>query len=158
MDQTLLKEWLSYDPVTGLFTRNKKSGNGHPVGSKAGCVNGLGYVNISLQGKIYQGHQLAWLYMTGNFPDKNLDHKDLDRSNNAWDNLREATISQNGFNRKPHTKTGVKNVSTTSSGKFRVEFMVQGVKYHYGVFDTLEEAKEIADEKRAILHGDFCRN
>ncbi|AUR82553.1 hypothetical protein NVP1152O_071 [Vibrio phage 1.152.O._10N.222.46.E1] len=156
MDQAKLKEYLVYDPQTGEFTRAKKAGNGLSVGSKAGCVNGLGYVNITLNSKIYQGHQLAWLYMTGDWAKSNIDHKDQNRSNNAWSNLREATISQNGFNRGARTKTGVKNVSTTPNGKFRVEFMVQGKKYRYGVFDTLDEAKSVADEKRAILHGDFC--
>ena len=60
--------------------------------------------------KNYKVHQIIWVYMTGKWPDKLIDHEDLNGENNKWYNLRLATQSQNMMNvglRATNT-TGVK--------------------------------------------------
>ena len=54
--QDRLKELLHYDPVTGIFTRNK---------NLAGFKNDRGYIIIKVDGYPYKAHRLAHLYMTG---------------------------------------------------------------------------------------------
>jgi len=93
-----LKERLHYDPDTGLFTRKQSVG-----ASKAGSVvtytfPGCGYIGIRIDGFLYYGHRLAWFYMTGRWPEGEIDHKDRVRPNNAFSNLREATPQQNRQN------------------------------------------------------------
>jgi hypothetical protein len=71
---TRLRELLHYDPETGLLTCivNRR---GYPKeGSIAGCKNDDGYLRIVIDGVPYLGHRLAWLHMTGNFPQNGIDH------------------------------------------------------------------------------------
>jgi hypothetical protein len=43
-------------------------------------------------------HRLAWLLKTGSWPPRFIDQIDGNRSNNRWNNLREATKAENGRN------------------------------------------------------------
>lgn len=89
--------------------------------------------------------------MTGEWPEKEIDHKDTNRLNNKWSNLREATASENMRNRKVKSdnQTGVKGVCVAPNGKFRVYLQL-------GTFDTIEEAKRVYDEAALKLHGEFA--
>ena len=92
-----LRELLYYDPETGVFTRLISISNS-PVGRVAGTQTHNGYKKISVNGKIYFSHRLAWLYVHGVWPKEQIDHIDGDRLNNRLGNLREATAAQNSQN------------------------------------------------------------
>jgi len=80
---------LWYAPEWGAFyRRGKRAGTKHPAG----------YTTIVYKGKKWLSHRIAFLFMTGEVPDK-IDHKDRDRANCKWDNLREATHAENMMNR-----------------------------------------------------------
>ena len=51
--------------------------------------------------------------MTGRWPENTIDHRDLDRSNNRWTNLREATYSQQRGNSllQARSTSGVRGVT-----------------------------------------------
>ena len=87
-----LRELLSYDPDTGLFRWSKNKGS-KDAGELAGCVSPKGYILIGIDGCLYLAHRLAWLYVHGEFPEKDIDHRDQDKSNNRICNLRLATSS-----------------------------------------------------------------
>lgn len=92
----------------------------------------------------------------GEFPDQDIDHKDGDRSNNKWDNLREATRSQNCMNSKirNNNTSGHKGVSYHKrSNRYRV--IISGK--HRGLFDTPEEAARVATAIREREHAEFAR-
>ena len=99
-----LREALSYDRDTGEFRWNKRSSalSRRREGVLAGSIKAAGYREIEIDGVTYQAHRLAWLHVTGEWPDAEIDHRDLDRGNNSWENLRAATSSQNHANRKPY--------------------------------------------------------
>ena len=76
-----LRAALHYDPLTGIFTWRERHDcnawwNTQFAGKRAGCIanraNGRSYRVIGLFGKLYQAHQLAWLYMTDTFPRRDL--------------------------------------------------------------------------------------
>lgn len=100
LTQARLKELLHYDPETGVFTRLE---NPHPhsrvkAGEVAGGFDAKGYRKIWVHDGRYMASVLAWLYMTGRMPKHQVDHKDLNKANNRWLNLRPATNKQNQEN------------------------------------------------------------
>src|SRR6266496_1156312 len=101
LTQIRLKEVVSYDPNLGIFIwliYRKRSING--IGERADISHRQGYRQICIDGKLYMAHRLAWFYMTGEWPKNLVDHKDSVKDNNKWENLREATYSQNRQNVK----------------------------------------------------------
>jgi HNH endonuclease len=90
-----LKELLNYNPETGLWTWIKARGR-CAKGSFAGTMLD-GYIMIYVDKVGYLAHRLAWFYMTNRWP-LEVDHKNTIKNDNRWDNLREATRSQNKFN------------------------------------------------------------
>lgn len=59
-DQEELKRRLSYDPNSGLFTWLIQPSQKVPIGSTAGTTNAAGYIKISVGGKLFSAHRLAW--------------------------------------------------------------------------------------------------
>ena len=89
--------------------------------------------------------------MTGeDLHDKKIDHKDRDRSNNKWNNLRKATSSDNGKNNK-HP-----GYSKRSNGKWRVRVRALGKCLFDKTVETEEEARLLAIEKRAEFFGEYA--
>ena len=152
LTQEYLKSILEYNPETGLFTWLVNY-HSRMIGKEAG-TGSKGYKYIVINKKKYLAHRLAFLYMLGYIPDKEIDHKDGIKDNNAWLNLREATPRQNMANRvaTKRSKTGVKGVS------FHEKSGVYQVHISLGCYDTLEEAKKVYDETAKKLHGDFFRS
>jgi hypothetical protein len=56
-----------------------------------------GYYRIRINGKQYQAHRIAWLYINGNFPDK-IDHINHIKNDNRISNLRNASYVDNNRN------------------------------------------------------------
>jgi len=152
-----LKELLHYNPVTGVFTWKVSRGN-RKVGSIAGRTFKGDYIQIKLDGKLYLAHRLAWLYMTGSWPSAEVDHRYLDRSDNAWDNIRLAAPSQNRCNKRAQSNNslGVKGVYK-DQGKYRACVTFEGKHTYLGCFTTLEEARIAYTKEVEKLHGEFAR-
>lgn len=138
-----IRNALHYDPETGLFLwrlreDRTKNWNAKYAGKSAGTQNGDGQIRICFNRANYVGHVLAWLYMTGEWPKHLIDHRDLNRSNNRWDNLRPATNSQNLANtpvRKNNT-SGLKGVSwSAKEQKWQTNITVNYHQRRIGVFD-----------------------
>ena len=154
-----LLEVLNYDPETGEFRWRSKPSRPSYVGRIAGTVNNFGYRQINIDGRMYSCHRLAFLYINGIFPELHIDHKDRNKSNNAWRNLREATPCQNMMNLDLSVKStsghrGV--VYDNKSRKWRVRFNVNSERLDFGCYDSFDEAKEIAIENSSRLRGEFA--
>src|ERR1035437_5724966 len=98
LTQEKLKELLHYDPETGLFTWKNTRHNAVKIGAIAGYWRKDGYVGIYVLGHHYLAHRIAWLYMTCEWPEFEIDHENRKYSDNRWKNLREATHLQNMHN------------------------------------------------------------
>lgn len=162
LTQERLKELLDYDPETGVFTwrGNKTGAQGRRT---AGSASG-NYYRITVDGKSYRAHWLAWLWMKGEFPKPFMDHVDGNKQNNKWSNLRLATKSQNMANRgaQKNTTSGLKGVwpyhAGASYGKpWQAGIAHEGKKYHLGHFETAQEAHEAYKAAAQKLFGEFGR-
>lgn len=154
-----LRELLLYDPLTGEWTWLQTRGRNVPEGSRAGADRG-GYRYIQVDGNHYASSRIAFLFMTGKFPADFVDHKNLNRSDDRWENLREATKAENGANRplNRNSSSGFKGVSWDKGcNKWSAKIGFGGRKHHLGVFDAPEDAYAaylLAAQKR---HGQFAR-
>jgi hypothetical protein len=165
LTQERLKERLHYDPETGVFTwlyrpDGDKAWNNKMAGKVAGARDGKGYTHILVDQRFHRAHRLAWLYMTGDQPPAMIDHKDTDRTNNRWDNLRATTHFLNkGNRRKTRANTsGFKGVYWHRQRKrWTAGIGVDGAFKYLGLFDSPEEAAAayaVAAEKH---FGEFAR-
>ena len=151
---------VDYDPVSGLLTR-KTSRGGFKAGSIAGSLHREGYVVITLDGRQYGVHRIAWLISTGQWPANEIDHKNGLRSDNRLANLREATRGENQGNRpkQSNNATGIKGVRWRKDrSKWTAQIACNGRVYHLGYFSTLEEANASYIGAASIIFGEFAHH
>lgn len=153
LGQEGLKELLDYNPETGDFYWKISVSTRVRVGEKAGTVHHSGYIWIRISGFHYTAHELAWFYMYGEYT--KVDHKDRCNFNNAILNLRKATRSQNNANRILPSKSGIRGVRQTRTGKYEARIQVEYRYIHLGTFDTIKEASEKYQEAAKELFGEF---
>ena len=146
LSQKRLKELLSYDPETGLFTWVMKRSNAVLSGAYAGSFNSEGYLSIMIDSKRYKAHRLAWLYVTGNWPKCQIDHINHNRSDNKWPNLRDATSLDNARNQSRYkvNKSGCTGVLWHKKDKrWQASIRVNGKLKHLGNFKEKEKAIKV---------------
>lgn len=155
IDSTTLREVLKYDPMTGIFTWNKKMSSRALAGNPAGCIRN-GYVTIDLFGKRYQAHRLAMIYTYGHCDSKDVDHINGIKNDNRIENLRFATRSENKQNRlttQPNNKSGYTGVDWHKySNGWRATITTMRKQKHLGIFATPEEAYAAYVEAKRQLH------
>lgn len=154
-----LKDNLEYNPDNGIFTRLITHTHSVKIGDVAGGSNNNGYTQIRVLGKMYQAHRLAWLYMTGDWPDKDLDHINQIRDDNRWPNLRECTKSQNGANaeKNKNNTSGYKGVSWHKpTKKWLAKIRHKNKDFHLGCFKYPHEAAKAYNSKALELFGEFA--
>jgi len=156
-----LKKLLRYEPDTGDFYRLSGPDKGKKAGTDSAQYYLIGLKTDTLKG-IFYAHHLAWVYMTGTWPEKEVDHKDANKKNNKWENLRLATSSQqkqNSLVRSQDIKTsqykGVFWLKTES--KWVAKICVNKTRKYLGRFRREEDAA-LAYRFAAHEHfGDFAR-
>ena len=155
-----LRRRYAYDPHRGLWLI-LDPGPDQRTDWWPGAKGSSGHYILRVFGKNYLAHRLAWLWMTGSWPTSEIDHADLDKGNNRWGNLREATHQQNQYNAKARStnRAGSKGVcfdkrrqmwrATISSAAKRAR--------HLGYFPTAEEAAKAYREASERFHGEHGR-
>lgn len=141
LNQETLKRHLSYDASTGLFTRLVAKSNSIKVGDIAGSKDKNGYITLMVEGKLYKGHRLAWLYMHGNWPMHEIDHINGKKDDNRLCNLRDVEKWVNQHNRganKTNT-SGFKGVGRKGK-KWSAVIKINKKTHWLGVFETAELA------------------
>ena len=148
-----LAELLQYDAATGLFRWRVAKGH-RTKGWFAGSLHDSGYLTVSVD-KINQfAHRLAWLYMTGGWPNGIVDHRNRDKKDNKWSNLRDVFYSGNAQNiNGPHRDQQLGVLGVYQHGhRFRSKIAINGKQKHLGLFDTIEEAAMAYQKAKLLLH------
>ena len=141
-----LKEKINYNPDTGVFTRIKP-GRGINLKKPAGCVKtketGKRYISIRYDGMELKAHRLAWFFMTGSWPENEIDHINGDGTDNRWINLRDVTRIENGKNlrRSSSNTSGITGVYFSSKrNRWKSQIYVNSkliqIGYYNNIFDT----------------------
>lgn len=142
MNQERLRELLIYDPMTGKFQwlPRPQSPMFRYAGREAGSINNKGYVSICIEEKRYLAHRLAWLYMTGVWPNE-IDHRNRNKQDNSWINIFDISHIENCHNKgiSSNNTSGVRGVSKHRN-KWQARIRINYKLIHLGVFDTYEDA------------------
>jgi hypothetical protein len=159
IDQDYLVSRLDYDPLSGAFTTNGRS-----VGSIfTGDNRRTKYIRISIDGRQYRAHRLAWLYIYGRWPKEEIDHIDGNGLNNKLSNLRECTRQENAKNKplQKNNSSGISGVNWHSaSQKWEAQIYVKRKKIYLGLFGCIEDAKRSRKdaEKKYGFHENHGRD
>lgn len=154
-----LKNKINYDPNSGVLTW-KISYGGVKVGDKIGTLHHSGYLICKLGGRQLLTHRLIWFYMTGEWPDFQIDHIDTNKTNNKWSNLRLAIHNENQRNKnlQVNNTSGYKGVYWYKiKQKWRAHIKVNGKTLTLGNFDNIIDAVKARDDAGKLYHKDFNR-
>jgi hypothetical protein len=154
LTQERLKQVLRYEPETGLFYWVEHKMN-RKIGWFGGATNRDGYLQIMINKRCYGAHRLAWLYVHGVWPDKDIDHINGVRDDNRIENIRLASKSENQQNRtsNKNNKSGISGVSWHKAAKkWRAYICVNYKIKHLGLFEEFDKAKECYLAAKAELH------
>jgi hypothetical protein len=144
----MLRETFSYCPRTGVMSRRMKAGGFKPCSCS---LNLQGYKRVMFCGRAMYQHRLAFFLMEGRWPKDEVDHKNLDRSDNRWDNLREATKSENMSNVKSNNVT-----FDQRSGRWVGQVTKDRQRWGIGSFDCIAQAVKAAKKLKREVKGDFA--
>ncbi len=150
-----LRENMAYVPEIGTFMW-KVRGPGRTVGKVLGHLTSLGYIQIKVQNVVYSAHRLAWFYVNGEWPMKQIDHIDSNKSNNAIANLRDCTAAQNSARRKVSAKIAPSRGVFPHGVGFVARIHHGGKRHYLGYFAKLEDAKAAYAAKAKEIHGEFA--
>lgn len=169
LDAETVRKLFHYDPESGAFTWRPRPGDmfadarscaawhSRCAGKQAGFLNS-GYLEFSWNNRRYRVHRAIWIWMTGEWPPLFMDHKNRNRADNRWANLRLATRRQNQGNRgkAKHNTTGFKGVRFhPKPGRWSAQLRLSGKTGHLGMFDTPEEAHAAYCEAAKAAFGEF---
>lgn len=154
LDAETLRARLNYDPATGIFTRRVSKG-GKKAGEVAGSLHHSGYWHITMLGKTYTAHRLAWLYTHGEFPVGEIDHVNRVRTDNRLVNLREASRPSNMHNTgcNAANTSGFKGVSRNKRGKWRATININARWVELASFNSPEEASAAYKGAKRVLRA-----
>jgi hypothetical protein len=159
LTQTELKEILHYNPETGEFNWIE-SKQGRKLNGFVGTIDKTnGYLRIKTNNKRYYAHRLAFLWMTGSFPIKQTDHRNHNRLDNRWINLRTVSRQENQRNRSlnSNNKSGFVGVSWHKhANKWVAQIRINGKLKYLGLFTDLAEA--IDTRKKANIKYGYHKN
>ncbi len=152
---------LDYDQHTGKFVWKVTRGGLAKEGSPAGAIEGNGYINVRVHRRLIKSHRLAWLYVYGVWPSKDLDHINGDKTDNRIENLREATRPQNVANSivRRDSKIGLKGVRLAGGCKRRwiARITEHGKRRIIGRYSSPEAAYAAYCEAAAKHFGQFAK-
>lgn len=138
---TDIQRYVSYDPVTGIFT-DKFTGkriNAYTIKT----------LTIKIEGTTHLGHRLAWFIMTGAWPLNVVEHINGKIGDNRWDNLRLSTkpMESPHSSKAPRSSgfVGVAQVKRFSRGYdpvilWHAYISTNGIPHCLGFYGTMEEA------------------
>jgi hypothetical protein len=130
-----LRERFTYNKRTGILRHRK----GKKRGRRAGSPQKRGNRSVGFKGGVYQEHIVIWIMVTGSRPEAEIDHKNRNRADNRWKNLRPATRQQQMANT---SKPGavMKGAHRNHTKKFRARICVNYKSISLGYHDTAEAA------------------
>lgn len=143
LTQEEVRRLFDYVPETGVVTRKVRTSTSTKAGEIVGAKDNHGYFTAMVNKKVYKLHRIIYLWMTGFFPDGEMDHINGVRDDNRWCNLRTVSRTDNSKNKKLYSNnaSGFNGVNwykpyNTWVAKIRINRKDK----HLGYYDSLLNA------------------
>lgn len=152
---------IKYNHITGEMFWIKNTTVRNVIGMRVGNKAKNGYMECSISGKRYHLHRLAWLLYYGSFPDEQIDHINMDRSDNRIANLRQASACENQQNRtkQSNNTSGVKGVCwDKNSNRWKARVYAQRKLVAAKTFHNIADAKRWVENERTGHHKQYRRD
>lgn len=159
--QERLKQVLHYDPGTGIFTWKVPSGRRVKAGQVAGSPTYKGYVRIMVDNCSKRAHNLAWLYVYGEWPKDQLDHINRVKTDNRIANLRESSplLNQRNLSKACNNTSGVTGVTwSRKESKWVAQIVDNHKATRLGAFEDFNEAVSARKAAELRLWGSYLDN
>jgi HNH endonuclease/AP2 domain len=144
MTSEQLKALLNYNQDTGVFTWLVSAGSSRRGDVAGSCHKTIGYIYVRVGKARYLAHRLAFMWMTGVWPEREVDHINGNRSDNRWINLRQVAPQGNMQNiggPRKHNKLGVLGVRKHPRAEsYMAEIRHNRRSIYLGSFKTPEAA------------------
>jgi HNH endonuclease len=151
-----------YEWESGALVWRDSPRIGKKAGMRAGTIGSHGYWIVTFEGKKYRASRIIWLMVNGRWPLPEIDHQNGNRADDRFNNLREATRTEQLGNTRVRVDNslGVKGVSPSSHspGKFCAFICRGGKRKNLGTFSTIMAARAAYDAAAVEWHGQFSRS
>lgn len=130
------------------------------AGSICKQIDSRGYKKVTINRKSYFQSRIIFMMHYGVLP-KTIDHINCIKTDNRIENLRPASIIENGQNKKiqKNNKSGFKNVHWCKTNKkWVVTIKVNKKSMSVGSFKDIELADLVAQEARNKYHKNFANH
>ena len=145
LNAEIARQVFTYDPAEGVLRWAVARRKGGAIGDIAGSLTN-GTRQLEYDGKSYLAHRVIWLYVTGQWPARLIDHINGDRQDNRWSNLRDVSRVVNAQNIRSANSNNNSQLLGASyclwNQRWRSQITIYGTKWHLGYFDTAEAAHE----------------
>jgi hypothetical protein len=156
VDLDVIREAFEVNENTGQLI-NKINRRKARSGEIAGTPRPDGYLQVCVNRTILLVHRVIFALENGYWSDLEIDHINGNKKDNRPSNLREATKSQNGANKRL-CRNGLKGASWCKRAKkWRATLRKDGKQLHIGLFNTAHEAHEAYVSAAARYHGQYAR-
>jgi hypothetical protein len=151
------------DKQTGrLFWKTPSKYHKDLIGKEAGNANKTHndkcYWVVQVNGKKMKRGHIVYFMTHGVWPKPCIDHINGNSLDDRPENLRIATVLENSWNHKGRKRTiqlpmGVRH---SGHGAYVARISYKKSQIYLGIFDTIQEASAIYQQKRRELYGEFA--
>ena len=155
LTQDLIKEIFDYDPEIGILYNRISRSSRAVKNLPSGSMNSKGYLQVSINCKLYYVHRIIWLYVYGEFPPDQIDHINQVCTDNKILNLRAVTKRENHLNQSMYKNntSGFTGVSWSKHfSKWHAHIQVKRKHKNLGYFINKEDAIKAREKANIKYH------